>query len=239
MAEPIVLITGAARGIGRYVAGTFADAGYHLVLADVLPLETTAELMRARDTDPLLLSADVSDEESVRRMIGSALDRFGRIDVLVNNAGIATHGAWEAGWPRIRDMERPFWNRVMDANLGGTMLCTKHVAPSMEARRSGHIINAYGGGRTETFGSCVYVTSKEAIRTFTRFVAEEEREFDVFVCAINPGAAIATEEAPEEVRARMPGVELVANRFVLAAQAGMELSGQTLTLVDGKLTPVP
>jgi 3-oxoacyl-[acyl-carrier protein] reductase len=235
MQGEIVLITGAARGIGRYIAGTFAEAGARLAIADVLPLDTTAAQLRASGVEPLLLHADVSDEGSVQAMVDNTIKQFGRIDVLVNNAGIATHGAWEAAWPRIRDMDQAFWNRVIDTNLGGTMLCTKHVLPGMESLRAGHILNLYGGGRTETFGSCVYVTSKEAIRHFSRFAAEEEREHNICIMAVTPGAAIATEEAPETVRQRMAGVDLVGNRFVLAAEAGMELSGQTVTMTNGKL----
>ncbi len=235
MQGEVVLITGAARGIGRYIAGTFAEAGGRLAIADVLPLETTAAQLRKRGVEPLLLHADVSDERSVHAMVESTLKQFGRIDVLVNNAGIATHGAWEPAWPRIRDMDKAFWDRVMDTNLGGTLLCTKHVLPDMESRRAGHILNLHGGGRTETFGSCVYVTSKEAIRHFTRFAAEEERDFNVCIMAVTPGGAIATEEAPVAVREQMDGVDLVGNRFVLAAEAGVELSGQTVTMRNGKL----
>ncbi len=239
MQGQVVLITGAARGIGRYIAGTFAGAGAQLAIADVLPLDTTAKELGAAGADALQLHADVADESSVRAMVDRTLERFGQIDVLVNNAGIATHGAWEPLWPRIRDMDLAFFNRVLDTNLGGTMLCTKHVLPSMEARRSGHILNLHGGGRTHPFGACVYVTSKEAIRHFTRLVAEEEREFNICIMAVTPGAAIATEEAPEHVRKQMPGVDLVGNRFVLAAQAGMELSGKTVTMTDGKLQVLP
>jgi 3-oxoacyl-[acyl-carrier protein] reductase len=235
MQGKIVLITGAGRGIGRFIAKTFAEAGADLALADVRPLDTTARELGGLAEDPLLITADVSSEDDVRRMIGQTLGRYGHIDVLVNNAGIATHGAWEPAWPRIRDMDKSFYDRVMGTNLGGTFLCAKHVLPSMEERRSGHILSLYGGGRPQTFGSAVYVTSKEAIRVFTRYVAEEEREFNVCVLAVTPGGAIATEEASEQARRELPGVESVANRFVLAAQAGMDLSGQTLTLKDGKL----
>jgi NAD(P)-dependent dehydrogenase (short-subunit alcohol dehydrogenase family) len=84
-----------------------------------------------------------------------------------------------------------------------------------------------------------YMVAKDAIRTFTRYVAFEEKEFNVCVVAMGPGATIATEEAPEEARARMPGVEVVGNRFVLAAEASMELSGQALNVEDGKLVGRP
>jgi NAD(P)-dependent dehydrogenase (short-subunit alcohol dehydrogenase family) len=159
---------------------------------------------------------------------------FGQIDVLINDAGIVPHFQWGLPrWPRIRDMDQEFWHRILDTNLGGAYLCTKHVLPYMEARRSGHIVNLHGGGGGP--GACVYVVSKDAIRTFTKFVAEEEREHNVCVVVLSPGAAIATEDAPEEARQRMPGPEFAGERFVLAAQAPMELSGQLLTVQDGRL----
>ena len=113
--------------------------------------------------------------------------------------------------------------------MGGMFLCTKHVLPHMEAQRSGHVVNTMGGGLS------TYGVSKSAIPAFTRLVAEEEKDFNICVVTINPGTQIATEDAPAEARARMPGPEFVGNRFVLAAQAPMERSGQWLTLEDGKL----
>src|SRR4030095_13666919 len=80
--------------------------------------------------------------------------------------------------------------------------------------------------------------SKDAIRTFTRFVAEEEREWNVCVVAFSPKQAIATEDAPEEARKRLPGPECLGNGFVLAAQAGMELTGKTVEHRDGNLVAV-
>jgi NAD(P)-dependent dehydrogenase (short-subunit alcohol dehydrogenase family) len=109
----------------------------------------------------------------------------------------------------------------------------------MERQGGGHIVNVFGGGNVKSLGSCVYVVSKDAIRTFTRYVAEEERGYGVCVVAVTPGAAIATEEMAEELRQRLPGPEFVGNRFVLAAQAGMDLSGQLLDMRDGKLVIIP
>ena len=166
-------------------------------------------------------------------MVDQVLSRFGKIDVLVNNAGIVPHFQWGSPkWPRIRDMEQSFWDRVLGTNLGGTFLCTKHVLPHMESRRSGHIISLHGGGGPL---ACAYVVSKEAIVVFTRYVAEEEREFDVCVVAMGPGGAIATETAPEEARQRMPGVDSIENRFVLASQVDMSMSGKLLDLKNGRI----
>ncbi len=230
----VVIVTGAARGIGRYIAHTFARAGANLVVADIDSLDNVAHELREMEADVLAVPADVRNEAQVQAMVQQAIDRFGHIDVLVNDAGIVPHFAWGVPrWARIRDMEKSFWDRVVDTNLGGTMLCTKHVLPHMEARRSGHVINLYGGGSGP--GAAAYVVSKEAIRVLTRFVAEEEREFNVCVVSISPGGAIATEDAPEEARNRMPSPESSGDRWVLAAQVGMELSGQLLDLKEGRI----
>ena len=231
----VVLITGAARGIGRYIAKTFADAGAKLAVADIRPLDTVVDELKEREAETLAIAADVTDEAAVRAVMQQVASHYGRVDVLVNNAGIPTHTSWEPRWARIRDMEKTFWDRILDTNLGGTFLCTKHILPHMEQQRSGHILNLHGGGDPRSVGSAAYVTSKDAIQTFTRYVAEEEREFGIFIGCLGPGGIIATEDAPDEVRQRLPGVETVGNRFVLAAHAPMELSGQLLRVEDGRL----
>ena len=172
-------------------------------------------------------------------MVHQVVDRYGQIDVLVNDAGIVPHFNWGIPrWPRVRFMSKDFWDNVIQTNLGGTFLCTKYIVPFMEARRAGNIVNLWGGGRAENHGAAAYVVSKDAIRTFTRFVAEEEREWNVCVVAFSPKQAIATEDAPEEARKRLPGPECLGNGFVLAAQAGMELTGKTVEHRDGNLVAV-
>lgn len=234
----IVLVTGGAKGIGRYAAHTLAQAGATVVIVDtdVERLRKTSGELRELKFEPFAVPADVRNENDVRRMVHDVVERFGRIDVLINDAGIVPHFNWGIPrWPRIRYLDKDFWDRVIQTNLGGTFLCTKYVLPSMEARRSGHVVNLWGGGRVENHGACAYVVSKDAIRTFTRFVAEEEREWNVCVVAFSPKQAIATEDAPEEARKRLPGPEILGNGFVLAAEADMELTGKTVEHRDAKL----
>ncbi|HTM07735.1 MAG TPA: SDR family NAD(P)-dependent oxidoreductase [Verrucomicrobiae bacterium] len=238
----VAVITGGAKGIGRYIAHGFAREGAKLAIGDIdlERLKQTEAELREIGADPLTLKLDVRVEDEVRAFMKETVGRFGRLDVLVNNAGIVTHFGWGVPrWPLVRDMEKNFWDKVMETNLGGTFLCTKHALPHMQRQRSGHIINLYGGSPPKTLGSCVYSVSKDAIRTFTRFVAEEVRDSNICVVSVSPGGAIATEDAPEEIRRTMPGPESAGNRFVLAAQAGMELSGQRLTLKDGVLQADP
>lgn len=227
----VVVVTGSAKGIGLHIARTFAHQKAKVVLVDVAPLDSALRELHQLGAGVLAVSANITDEESVRAAMGKAAAHFGRIDVLVNNAAVVTHFGWMPLWPRVRDMEKSFWDHVIDTNLGGTFLCCKHVLPYMEAQRSGHIINLGhpGGVRPR---ACVYEVSKWAVLHFTRFLADEEREFNICVVSMQPGPAMATEEAPPEVRQQMPGPEVVGNRYVLAAQAGMELTGHQIAARD-------
>lgn len=241
MQDKVVIVTGGAKGIGRHAALTLAKAGAKIVLADtdVERLHKTLGEVRPITDQVVAVPVDVRDEKDVRRLMHEAMNRFGQIDALINDAGIVPHFNWGIPrWPRVRFLSKDFWDSVIQTNLGGTFLCTKYVVPFMEARRSGNIVNLWGGGRAENHGASPYVVSKDAIRTFTRFVAEEEREWNVCVVAFSPKQAIATEDAPEEARKRLPGPESLGNGFVLAAQASIEMTGKTVEHRDGKLVAV-
>lgn len=239
--QQVVLITGAAQGIGRHIARTFARQGDRIALADINSLDLVASELGELGVDVEPIHVDVREESSVKGMVDAAIARYGRIDTLVNNAGIVTHFSWVPRWPRVADLDLSFWNNVMETNLTGTFLCTKHVLPHMERQGSGHIINLYGGTDPEQMGvgASPYGVSKEAIRKFTGFVAVEERERNICVVAISPGGAIATEEAPEDVRQRLPGPDFVGNGFVLASRLGMEDTGKLLQLEGDHLKELP
>ncbi len=237
----VVIITGATKGIGRHAAHTFAREGAKVVLVgrDVERLHRVSNEVRERGAEVLAVKTDVRSESEVRRMVDQVVHRFGRIDVLINSAAVVTHFAMGfPRWPRIRDMKKDFWDLVMQTNVAGTFLCTKYALTHMEERRSGHIVNLYGGAKVKSLGSCAYVVSKEAVRAFTRYVAEEEREWNICVLAITPGGSVATEEASEEAPRRLPGVEIMGDAFIEAAQAPMELTGQLLVLKEGRLQVV-
>jgi cyclopentanol dehydrogenase len=233
----IVIVTGSAQGIGRHAAKTFAQEKAKVVIADLSQegAEKTAREL-GQLTETFAIHADVRNEENVKKMVDQVTNRFGQIDVLVNNAAIVPHFAWGIPrWPRIAEMGKDFWDRVIQTNLSGTFLCTKHVLPHMEKRKSGHIINLYGGGGLKPAGACAYMVTKDAIRTFTRYVAEEVRDYNVCVVIFSPRVPIVTESAPQEAFTRLPGPEILGQGFVLAAQLPMEQSGQIFSYQEGKL----
>ena len=233
----VVIVTGAGQGIGRHAATTLAEQKAKIVIADLneeKARKTATDL--ARLTESIPLPVDVRDEESVKRMIDQAVNHFGQLDVLVNDAAIVPHFAWGIPrWPRISEMPKDFWDRVIQTNLNGTFNATKHAVPHMEKRRTGHIINLYGGGGIIPAGACAYVVSKDAIRTFTRYVAEEVRSSNICVVTFSPRVPIVTEDAPEEAFKRLPGPEILGQGFALAAQLPMEQSGGCFAYDNGRL----
>ena len=233
----VVVITGSGQGIGKHAARTFAEKKAKVVIADFdreKMQRSAAEIGKLTET--LGVHVDVRDEDSVKTMMERAISRFGQIDVLVNNAAIVPHFAWNIPrWPRIADMPTEFWSRVIHTNLYGTFLGTKHAIPHMEKRKTGHIINLYGGGGLTPAGACTYMATKDAIRTFTRYVAEEVRESNICLVTFSPRVPIATETAPEEALKRMPGPDVLGQAFVLAAELPMDQSGKCVAHENGRL----
>ncbi|MET0499940.1 MAG: SDR family NAD(P)-dependent oxidoreductase, partial [Candidatus Binatia bacterium] len=126
----IAIVTGGAKGIGRYAAHTLAQAGATVVVVDVdiERLHKTLGELRDLKFEALALPGDVRNEDAVRRMVYEVVDRFGQIDVLANVAGIVPHFNWGIPrWPRVRFLNKDFWDSVIQTNLGGTFLCTKYV----------------------------------------------------------------------------------------------------------------
>ena len=237
----IVVVTGSAQGIGKHAAKTFAEQKAKVVIADFneeLARKTAGEL--GQKTETFAARVDVREEESVKSLVDQVIARFGQIDVMINNAAIVPHFAWGIPrWPRIAEMPMEFWDRVIRTNLYGTFNGTKHVLPHMEKRRSGHIINLYGGGGLTPAGACAYMASKDAIRAFTRYVAEEVRGANVCVVIFSPRVPIVTETAPAEAFNRLPGPEILGEGFVLAAQLPMDESGKIFSYQNGKLVNEP
>lgn len=181
----VVLITGAAKGIGRALALGMADRGYDLVIndlpADEAALNEVAGRIRDKGQRALPVLADVSVKKQVQEMVQKALDEFGQLDVLVNNAGVLTVSL-------VEDLPEETWDRIFDVNAKGTFLVTQAVIPHMKARRSGRIIHISSiGGKQGAPGQAHYCASKAATIEFTRVLAMELGPYGITVNAVCPG----------------------------------------------------
>ena len=240
--DKVVIITGSAKGIGRAYALGVAAEGARVVVADIVDPKPTVKAIEASGAQGLAVECDVANEDDTQRLATATLERFGRIDVLVNNA--ALYGTLK----RRPLMEIPVeeWDRVMAINLRGLFLCARAVFPTMKAQGKGKIINI----ASSTFFKGVphyihYTTSKGGVVGFTRSLARELGEFGIRVNAIAPGFTlsgdneknISDERKQANVsqrmlkRAEVPE-DLVGTMIFLASDDSDFVTGQTI-LVDG------
>ena len=177
----VALVTGAARGIGRRIAVTLAGRGYALALNDLNPPEATMAEIEAAGARAIPVLGDVSDEAAVKGMIEAAIASFGRIDVLVNNAGISS----------ITPAERTdlsTWQRVLDINLTGPFLLSREAGVRMLAQGEGSIVNiASIAGLLGVADRAAYCASKHGLVGLTRTLAAEWGGRGVRVNAVCPG----------------------------------------------------
>jgi 3-oxoacyl-[acyl-carrier protein] reductase len=180
-----VLVTGAAKGIGRAIAEGLAARGYDVALNDVPtesePLAEVAAAVRAAGSRALVVPADVRVRDEVRAMVARVLSEWQSLDVLVNNAGILTTDT-------VEDLAEETWDRVFDVNAKGTFLVSQAVIPHMKERRAGRIIHISSiGGKQGAPGQAHYCSSKAAIIELTRVMAMELGEHGILVNAVCPG----------------------------------------------------
>ena len=233
----IALVTGAASGIGAGIAVAFAAEGADLVVVDVCDPADAAKVMdaiTALGRDSIFIQTDVSDEESVKAMTERALAYFGRVDVLVNNAGIFTESLLE-------NLSVADWDRVLGVNLRGTFLCSRYLIGQMLERGSGRIINI-ASQLGQIGGTYVphYCASKAGIIGLTKAMAREVATRGVLVNAIAPGPIQTplldseTEEWRSAKLAELPigrfgeVSEVTPTAIMLASDDGSYYVGQTL-----------
>ena len=183
--DRVAIITGAARGLGEGIARTMAKEGARTVLFSrtVALLEKLARDILDSGQAAVYFPVDVTDAGQVNRAVGEVLSRFGRIDILVNNAAVA---------PSLPFLETPdeLLDSVIDTNIKGVCNCTRAVLPGMIERRYGKIINisSVTGPRVSNKGLSVYSASKGAVSAFTKSIALEVAEYGINVNAILPGS---------------------------------------------------
>ena len=183
LGEKVALVTGASRGLGQAMAIALAQAGCHVALnaraAD--SLKETAEKIEGLGRKTLLVAGDVSDEAQVNAMVEKTQKEFGRIDVLINNAGV-----WEGSF--LVRLTKANWDKVMQVNLTGAYLVAKAVGKVMLKQRSGKIINVSSISAFKPVAqSLAYAASKAAIIQMTRVIAVELGPAGIQVNAIAPG----------------------------------------------------
>jgi NAD(P)-dependent dehydrogenase (short-subunit alcohol dehydrogenase family) len=179
------LVTGAAKGMGYDICLTLAREGADLALAarDVPPLEALKAEIEKLGGRALVVSCDVTDEAAVKQMVAKTTEAFGRIDILVNAAGVT--GPIETP---VQDIRVEDFRFVLEANIVGTFLPTKHVLPGMIARKYGKVVNISGTSGLRGYKyRAAYSSSKWALRGFTRTVALEVGPHNVNVNALHPG----------------------------------------------------
>lgn len=180
----VAVVTGAGRGIGRAVAERLAQDGASVAVVDLdraAAAEAAAAIAGAGGT-AIAIACDVTDPEAVRAMAARTAETFGRIDMLVNNAGIlrSTPAA---------EIPAEEWHRVIDANLTSTFLCSQAVLPHLIASGHGSICNlaSMAGRATSTLGGAHYTTAKAGVLGLTRHLAREWARHGITVNAISPG----------------------------------------------------
>jgi 3-oxoacyl-[acyl-carrier protein] reductase len=239
----VAIITGAGRGIGRASALLFASEGARVVVADInkSAAEEVASEIQQRDQQALPIQVDVTNADSVEALAQAAMNWAGRIDILLNNAGITRDA-------RLVKMTEEQWESVIDVNLKGVWLCGRAVAPYMISQNSGSIINVSSiVGRRGNFGQSNYAATKAGVIAMAQTWARELGPAGVRVNAVAPGFILTemTTTIPEKVTngikeqtplRRFGTPAELANAYLFLASDESSFITGTVIGVDGGLT---
>lgn len=239
-----VVITGASRGIGREVAKKFAKEGYNVVInynnseEDAASLEKELSIL----TDVIKIKADISDNEAAEFLISESVKRFGKIDALVNNAGISMHSTL------FTDTNKSDWDKIFNVNLFGMFNVTKAVIPHMVHEKSGAIVNVSSiWGISGASCEVLYSSSKAAVNGFTKALAKELAPSGIRVNAVAPGVidtkmnAFLSDEERKALEDEIPMArygspeEIASAIHFLASENSSYITGQILTADGGFL----
>jgi len=231
----VAIVTGGSRGIGSAIAGLLAEHGAAVVVSgrDAARLQNAVRELEERGASVHGVAADVGKREDADRLVDAAKERFGRLDLLVNNAGIARDGLLI----RMKDDD---WDRVMETNLRGAFLMTRAAAKSMVRQRSGRIVNiASVAGAMGNAGQTNYSAAKAGLIGLTKATARELAHWGILVNAVAPGlidtdmAAAISPEAREALLAQVPLKRIGSARDV--AEVVGFLAGDGAAYVTGQV----
>ncbi|PMV22702.1 MULTISPECIES: SDR family oxidoreductase [Pseudomonas] len=237
----VCIVTGAASGIGKAIATLFSKHGASVIVADV---NIEAARATADEIDAFAIACNVAVNADVQSMVETVIEHFGRIDVLVNNAGFGLTG-------NVVTIEEEDWDRLMSVNLKGMFLCAKHVVPVMARQKSGSIINTTSYTATSAIANrTAYVASKGGVSALTRAMALDHAADGIRVNAVAPGTIdspyfdqiFAQSENPQALRAafdaravlnRMGQPEEIAEAFLFLASDRSRFATGSILTVDG------
>lgn len=241
----VALITGGSRGIGEKIAEKFATEGYNLVINYVSNIENVEEL-EARikgnsNIKILFVQADVTSFESCENMINKAIEKFGHIDVVVNNAGITKDGL-------LMRMKEEDFDKVINVNLKGTYNVTKNAIPHMMKQKYGRIVNISSVvGVSGNAGQANYAASKAGIIGFTKSVAKELASRNILANCVAPGfiktdmTDVLSDSVKESINAQIPlkkmgtAEEVAKAVYFLGNEENTYITGQVLNVDGGML----
>ena len=197
MSEPIkgkvIVITGASSGLGEAAARHLSHQGASVALGARRAgrIEALAAELTAVGGQALAVTTDVTHSEQVKRLVDTAVERYGRIDVLINNAGLMPHSPLER-------LKLDDWNRMIDVNVKGVLYGIAAALPHMIRRKSGHIVNvASVAGHVVRPGSAVYSATKTAVRVISEGLRQEGKPHNIRTTVISPGAIAS--ELPDSI----------------------------------------
>ena len=233
LAGKVALVTGATRGIGKAVAAAYGATGARVFICarDHREVEQTVRELSRREAQVEGCAGDLGRPAEARRIVETALTKFGALDVVVNNASLLG--------PRVPMAEYPFeqWKEVLEVNLNGVFLVIQRALESMMSLRRGSIINVSSGvGRTGKARWGAYAVSKFGLEGLTQVLADEVKEFGIRVNSVNPGPTRTDMRAaayPEEDPSTLHAPEQITPVFVyLAADESRGVTGQAFDAQD-------